>query len=162
MPQALLPTFAEAIDLICRCERGEVEVGGEPVCSWLEYVDARGIHHVPTVEHVDALAGEICALKPRRVIEVAAGDGALAAALSSRGVDVVATDVDTTSDGAVGHDSLWQVFGWRPRHCSARANDPLRAAGRWERGQAAGARPSAFALEVTVRPNARKSCRAVY
>ena len=93
-----LPTFADAAALLCRCERGEVEVQGEPACSWLDYCDAHGIYHYPTGEYAVALAEAIAKLKPRRVVEVAAGKGALSSALGALGFDVAATDAHSTSE----------------------------------------------------------------
>ena len=93
VPHPALPTFAEAEALICRCERGE----DAAALSWLEYADARGIYHYPTVEYVLALAAEIKRLGPRQAIEVAAGDGALARGLNAAGLDVAPTDAYSTN-----------------------------------------------------------------
>ena len=98
-PGLALPTFEEAIDLICRCEHGDVEVGGESVGSWLEYCDARGIFHYPTTEYVTGLAEAIGALGAGRMIEVAAGKGRLARALQALGIGVVPTDPEASEAG---------------------------------------------------------------
>ncbi len=99
MPHTELPTFAQAVGLIARCERGEMAANGEAVSAWIEYADAQGIFHFPTIEYVQALAEELQRLAPKQIVEVAAGDGKLAQALCARGLDVAATDANAEANG---------------------------------------------------------------
>jgi len=118
-----LPTFASAVDLVCRCDAGKVQIEGEPVGSWLEYCEASGVFHFPTVDYVECLAEAVERSGAQVAVEVAAGRGALAAALRRLGVAVTATDprgegpdvVECSAHGALSRFEPDLVIGcWTP------------------------------------------------
>lgn len=78
--------FAEALDWLRTCE------GGASHGSWLEFCERHGIFQLLTREYVKILAAHLKPLAPRRVLEVGAGGGRLAAALRTHALNVVATD----------------------------------------------------------------------
>ncbi len=95
---AELPAYAEMVALMRRLDESPPDRAG-PSMSWLEHCEEREIFHCLTAEFVTRLAQIVSSLGPGCCVEVAAGDGALAAALGTHGVPTVATDPQPRAEG---------------------------------------------------------------
>lgn len=83
----LLPSYDDVLSRVAVAEHGS---------GWLAQCDETGQYVALNRQFVDALASVLLSINPNgsRVLEVCAGGGALASALRSRGVDMIATDVN--------------------------------------------------------------------
>lgn len=101
-----LPTFDQGVDSTAAAERGD---------GWLAECEAADRFLVPTCELIEALARFLRPLGGP-VLEVAAGRGELAEALRDAGVEVLATDADSSPGSPVERRSASDALRhYRPR-----------------------------------------------
>lgn len=95
MPQtALLESYRSWLARLAAAEQGD---------GWLEACDRAGRFLVPCREFVQSLAELLAGLAGgRRVLEVCAGSGELAEALTDAGLNVVATDAEPPAEKGTG------------------------------------------------------------